>query len=152
MQTDATSANNSQHCWVLLANSVASICMGLKVWLVSNYTQQVPTLLWLHATDATSHSIVGSSNVGCCWPTMFGPFAWPLSQLFSYCWTPAKMAKFCRHGGQFKALQRLEHFTTSLNSIFIFHGLEEQSLKRALHSLQSLKWRSGDFPNSIHSR
>ena len=31
MQTDATSANNSQHCWVLLANNVASVCMSLKV-------------------------------------------------------------------------------------------------------------------------
>ena len=30
MQTDATSANNSQHCWVLLANSVASIWHGHK--------------------------------------------------------------------------------------------------------------------------
>ena len=30
LQTDATSANNSQHCWVLLANNVASVCMGLK--------------------------------------------------------------------------------------------------------------------------
>ena len=49
MQTDATSANNSQHCWVLLANNVASVCMDLKVWPVSNYTQQVPTLLWFHA-------------------------------------------------------------------------------------------------------
>ena len=49
MQTDATSANNSHHCWVLLANNVTSVCMGLKVWPVSNYTQQVPTLLWLHA-------------------------------------------------------------------------------------------------------
>ena len=43
MQTDATSANNSQHCWVLLANNVAPVCMGLKVWPVLNYMQQVPT-------------------------------------------------------------------------------------------------------------
>ena len=27
-------------------------------------------------TDATSHNIVGPNNVGCCWPTMLGPFAW----------------------------------------------------------------------------
>ena len=26
-------------------------------------------------TDATSHNIVGPNNVGCCWPTMLGPFA-----------------------------------------------------------------------------
>ena len=25
-------------------------------------------------TDATSHNIVGPNNVGCCWPTMLGPF------------------------------------------------------------------------------
>ena len=31
MQTEATSAKNSQQCWVLLANNVASVCMGLKV-------------------------------------------------------------------------------------------------------------------------
>ena len=29
MQLDATSANNSQHCWVLLANNVASVYIGL---------------------------------------------------------------------------------------------------------------------------
>ena len=60
MQTDATSANNSQHCCVLLANNVASVCMGQKIWPVSNYTQvqQVTTLL-----D----------------PTMLGPFAWALT-------------------------------------------------------------------------
>ena len=49
MQTDTTSANNSQHCWMLLANNVVSVCIGLKVWPVLNYTQQVPTLLWFHA-------------------------------------------------------------------------------------------------------
>ena len=27
-------------------------------------------------TDATSHNIVGPNNVGCCWLTMLGPFAW----------------------------------------------------------------------------
>ena len=43
MQTDATSANNSQRFWVLLANNVASVCMGPKVLPVANYTQQVPT-------------------------------------------------------------------------------------------------------------
>ena len=30
-------------------------------------------------TDATSHNIVGPNNVGCCWPTMLGPFAWALA-------------------------------------------------------------------------
>ena len=29
-------------------------------------------------TDATSHNIVGPNIVGCCWPTMLGPFAWAL--------------------------------------------------------------------------
>ena len=49
MQTDATSDNIVACCWGVLANNVASVCMGLKVWPVSKYTQQVPTLLWFHA-------------------------------------------------------------------------------------------------------
>ena len=43
MQTDATSHNIVACCWGFLANNVASVCMGLKVWAVSNYIQQVPT-------------------------------------------------------------------------------------------------------------
>ena len=42
----ATSANNCQHC-----------CGSMQ-------------------TDTTNHNIVGPNNVGCCWPTMLGPFAW----------------------------------------------------------------------------
>ena len=42
----ATSANKCQHC-----------CGSMQ-------------------TDATSHNIVGPNNVGCCWPTFLGPFAW----------------------------------------------------------------------------
>ena len=49
MQTDATSHNIVACCWGFLANNVASVCMGLNVWSVSNYTQQVSTLLWFHA-------------------------------------------------------------------------------------------------------
>ena len=49
MQTDATSHNIVACCWGFLANNVASVCMGLNVWPVSNYTQQVSTLLWFHA-------------------------------------------------------------------------------------------------------
>ena len=44
----ATSANKCQHC-----------CGSMQ-------------------TNVTSHNIVGPNNVGCCWPTMFGPFAWAL--------------------------------------------------------------------------
>ena len=32
-------------------------------------------------TDATSHNIVGPNDVGCCWPTMLGPFAWAFNKL-----------------------------------------------------------------------
>ena len=49
MQTDATSHNIVVCCWGFLANNVASVCMGLKVKPVSNYTQQVPTLSRFHA-------------------------------------------------------------------------------------------------------
>ena len=31
-------------------------------------------------TDATSHNIVWPNNVGCCWPTMLGPFAGALTK------------------------------------------------------------------------
>ena len=47
----ATSANRCQHC-----------CSSMQ-------------------TDATSHNIVGPNNVGCCWPTMLGPFAWAFKSL-----------------------------------------------------------------------
>ena len=58
-----------------------------------NKCQQLPTLLHvvgqqccvrLHGpksltgsmqTDATNHNIGGPNNVGCCWPTILGPFA-----------------------------------------------------------------------------
>ena len=70
MQTDATSHNVVACCWGFLANNVASVCMGLKVWSVSNYTQQVPTLLWFHANGRNMFG----PNVACCWPTMLCPF------------------------------------------------------------------------------
>ena len=58
MQTDSTSHNIVACCWGILANNVASVCMGLKVWSVSNYTQQVPTLLWFHANG---HNVLGAT-------------------------------------------------------------------------------------------
>ena len=81
MQTDATSANNSQHCWVLLPNNVASVCMGLKFdrfQTIRNKCQQCCDSM---QTDATSHNIIGSNNVGCCWPTMLGLFAWAFTAI-----------------------------------------------------------------------
>ena len=48
----ATSANKCQHC-----------CGSMQM-------------------DAASHNIVGPNNVGCCWPTMLGPFAWAFSRLW----------------------------------------------------------------------
>ena len=71
MQTDATGANNSKHCWVLLANNVASVCMGLKVWPVSNYTQQVPTLLWFRVTGGPNKSQHCWAQQ--CWVRLHGP-------------------------------------------------------------------------------
>ena len=66
MQTDAR--NKSEHCCVLLANKVASVCMDLNVCPVSNYEQQVPTMLWFHANgrsmlDPTMLRVVGQQ---CC--------------------------------------------------------------------------------------
>ena len=43
MQTDVTSANNSQQCWVLLADNVGSVCMGLKESILP---QALTSLIW----------------------------------------------------------------------------------------------------------
>ena len=59
MQTDATSANNSQHCWVLLANNVANI-----VVVPCKQTQQVTRLL-----GPTMLGVVGQQ----CWVRLHGP-------------------------------------------------------------------------------
>ena len=81
MRTDATSANNSQHCCVLLANNVASVCMGLNVWPVSNYTQQVPTsanivVVPCKRTQQVT-TLLGATMLGVvgqhCWVRLHGP-------------------------------------------------------------------------------
>ena len=71
MQTDATSANNFQHFWVLLANNVASVCMGQKGWPVSNYTQQLPTSANIVVIPCKRTQQVTALLD----PTMLGPFA-----------------------------------------------------------------------------
>ena len=73
LKAHANGRNKSRHyCvllpWGFLANNVASVCMGLKVWPVPNYTRQVPTLLWFHANgrnmlDPTMLRVVGQQ---CC--------------------------------------------------------------------------------------
>ena len=42
-------------------------------------------------TDATSHNTVGPINVGCCWPTMLGPFAWAFRGV---CFSPNHHKRF----------------------------------------------------------
>ena len=37
------SNNSPEQCWELLANNVASVWTGLKVWPVSNFARQLPT-------------------------------------------------------------------------------------------------------------
>ena len=66
---------HDKQCWGLLANNVASVCMGLKVWLVSNYTQQVPTSSNIVMVPCKRTQHVEPNNVACCWPTMLRPFA-----------------------------------------------------------------------------
>ena len=89
MQTGVTSANNSQHCWVLLGNNVASVCMGLKVWQVSNYTQQVPTSAnivvvpckWAqHVTTLSSPTMLGVVGQQC-WVRLHGPLYWGMRSI-----------------------------------------------------------------------
>ena len=76
MQTDAIS-NNIVTCWLgFLANNVASVCMDLKVWPVSNYMQQMPTSDNIVVVSCKRTQHVGPNNVACCWPTMLRPFAW----------------------------------------------------------------------------
>ena len=74
MQTDATSHNIVACCWGCVANNVASVCMGLKVQPVSNYTQQVPTSANIVVVPCKRTQHVGPNNVGCCWPTMLRLF------------------------------------------------------------------------------
>ena len=78
--------NKSQHCCVLLgflANNVASVCMGLKVWPVSNYTQQLPTSANTAVVPCKRTQHVGPNNAACSWPTMLRPFAWAFNSLIS---------------------------------------------------------------------
>ena len=74
-KTDATSHNVVACCWGFLANNVASVCMGLNVWPVSNYTQQVPTSANIVVVPCKRTRHVGPNSVACCWPTMLRPFA-----------------------------------------------------------------------------
>ena len=79
MQMDGASHNIC----VLLAKNVSSVCVGLKVWTVSNYMQQVPTSANIVASPCKWTQQVGPNNVAYCWPTMLCPFPWALMQLGS---------------------------------------------------------------------
>ena len=80
MQTDATSANNSQHCWMLLANNVAwpKSLTGFKLYATNakkcqhccgsmQTDQQVTTLL-----GPTMLGVVGQQ----CWIRLHGPLCY----------------------------------------------------------------------------
>ena len=61
-----------QQCWVRLHGPKS--LTGFKLYATSaNKCQHCCGSM---QTDATSRNIVGPNNVGCCWPTMLGPFAW----------------------------------------------------------------------------
>ena len=63
-----------QQCWVRL-HGLKSLT-GFKLYVTSaNKCQHCCGSI---QTDATSQNIVGPNNVGRCWPTMLGPFAWAL--------------------------------------------------------------------------
>ena len=81
VKVHASGRNKSQHYCVLLANNVASVCMGLKVWPVSNYPQQVPTSANIVVVPCKRTQHVRPNNVACCWPTMLRPFAWAFRSL-----------------------------------------------------------------------
>ena len=58
----------------------SSLAATIAIFAVSSCTSRESEINGVtHAiTDATSHNIVGPNNVGCCWPTMLGSFAWAL--------------------------------------------------------------------------
>ena len=62
MQTDATNHNIVACCWGFLANNVASVCMVLNVWPVSNYVQQVPT-----SANKCQHCCGSMQTDATCW-------------------------------------------------------------------------------------
>ena len=76
MQTDTTLLRRSQN------NRNVGTCLaksstGFKLYATgANKCQHCCGSM---QADATSHNIVGPNNVGCCWPTMLGPFAWALN-------------------------------------------------------------------------
>ena len=76
LKAHANGRNKPQHCCVLLANNVASVCIGLNVWLVSNYIYATSANIVVVPCKRTQH--VGPNNVACCWPTMLRLFAWAL--------------------------------------------------------------------------
>ena len=53
--------------------------MGLKVWPVSNYTQQMPTSANIVVVRCKRTQYVGPNNVACFWLTMLRPFVWALT-------------------------------------------------------------------------
>ena len=80
MKTDPTLLpNNTQHCWELLGTCCVRLhgsksLTGFELYAKS--ANKCHHCCGSMQTDATSHNIVGPNNVGCCWPTMLGPFAW----------------------------------------------------------------------------
>ena len=72
LRTWNRSNNSPEQCWELLANNVASVWTGLKVWPVSNFARQLPTTR-NRVCKKTQH--VTSNIVGICWPTMLRLFA-----------------------------------------------------------------------------
>ena len=79
MQTDATSANNSQYCWVLLANKCCVRLHGPKnLTGFKLYATSANIVVVSCKRTQQVNNIVGPKNFGCCWPTMWNPFAWAL--------------------------------------------------------------------------
>ena len=76
-QTDATSHNIVACCCGFEANNVASACMYLKVWSVSNYMQQVPRL----KAHPNGRNIVGQQHA-----ILLGPNAASVCMEPQQCW------------------------------------------------------------------
>ena len=81
MQTEATSHNIVACCWGVLVNNAASVCMGLKSLTGFKLYSTTVNKCHIVVVPCKRAQHVGPNNVGCCWPTMLRPFAWPLRKI-----------------------------------------------------------------------
>ena len=93
----ANGRNNSQQCLELLANNVASICTGLKVWPVSNFAQQHATTFNNMQQGVQTDAIC---NIQQCWELL-------VYNVASVCTQPKTMSQRCTKSLKFSIWYKL---------------------------------------------